>query len=154
MASRVARYEGLAPASPQASRAARGASRKRDTRCEVVLRAAIERLGIKPDDADETLLGKPDLVFREQRVLVFCDGDFWHGRRLNQRIAKLASGHNAPYWVAKIKGNVARDRRRTRDLRKLGWTVLRFWETDIHASPDRLARKILIAVQGAASSSA
>jgi DNA mismatch endonuclease (patch repair protein) len=147
MGSRAARYERLVPASRQASQAARGASKKRGTRCEIILRNAVERRGIVPDSVDETLLGKPDLVFREQRVLVFCDGDFWHGRNLKQRIAKLEQGHNAPYWVAKITGNVARDRRHTRNLRKLGWTVLRFWEKDIHANADRLARKIVLAVQ-------
>jgi len=30
------------------------------------------------------------------------DGDYWHGRDLDRRLAKLATGHNAPYWVAKI----------------------------------------------------
>lgn len=81
------------------------------------------------------LPGRPDIVFARERVAVFCDGDFWHGRNLDQRLAKLERGHNAPYWVEKIKGNVARDRRNDLELAALGWDVLRFWETDLKKDP-------------------
>jgi len=75
--------------------------------------------------------GKPDIIFAKARVIIFCDGEFWHGRNLQSRKAKLAQGANAPYWLAKIEANILRDRRRTRQLQRLGWTVLRFWETEI-----------------------
>ena len=51
---------------------------------------------------------------------MFCDGDFWHGRDLETRLARLASGHNAPYWVAKLRANVERDRRVTAQLELAG----------------------------------
>jgi DNA mismatch endonuclease (patch repair protein) len=63
--------------------------------------------------------------------VVFCDGDFWHGRDLDQRLAKLKRGHNATYWVAKVRRNVERDREQERMLQDAGWTVLRVWETDV-----------------------
>jgi DNA mismatch endonuclease (patch repair protein) len=88
------------------------------------------------------LPGKPDIVFRKARVVVFCDGDFWHGRRLRNRVQKLSSGHNAPYWVAKIQKNVARNRRTNRALRADRWTVIRLWETDIMARADVLVAKV------------
>jgi DNA mismatch endonuclease (patch repair protein) len=81
-------------------------------------------------------------VFPNARVVVFCDGDFWHGRDLEARIARLRNGHNAPYWVAKIQTNVARDARNTLALRQQGWTVLRFWETDILASAAAVASRV------------
>ena len=61
----------------------------------------------------------------------FCDGDFWHGRDLDQRVRRLERGHNAPYWVAEIRSNVARDQRHGGALARGGWLVLRFWESDI-----------------------
>jgi DNA mismatch endonuclease, patch repair protein len=64
-------------------------------------------------------------------VAVFCDGDFWHGRELNKRLAKLARGNNSNYWQAKISSNVARDKKQTETLEGAGWMVLRFWATDI-----------------------
>ena len=142
MASRAARYDGLVPASANASRAAQGSSKKKNTRCEIVLRAAVERLGLQPEDGDDALPGRPDLMFRDGRILIFCDGDFWHGRHLDERLAKLAKGHNAPYWVAKIQGNVARDARSTAALEADGWLVLRYWEKDIHADAERIATEI------------
>lgn len=88
------------------------------------------------------LIGRPDIVFRSARVAVFCDGDYWHGRDLERRIAKLETGHNAPYWIAKISSNVERDRRVTAALEADGWLVLRYWETDIKKDAMALAREV------------
>jgi DNA mismatch endonuclease (patch repair protein) len=81
-------------------------------------------------------------VFHRLRVAIFVDGDFWHGRNLDQRIEKLAGGHNAPYWIAKIRTNVERDQKNTRALKLAGWKVLRLWETDIKNDVDAIARQI------------
>lgn len=143
----TASYVGLRPASGRASKAARGASKKRDTRCEVVLRRSVFRLGLRYALSAADLPGKPDLVFRSARVLVFCDGDFWHGKDLEARLSRLATGHNAPYWVAKIQTNVARDRRQTRELEVAGWIVLRFWESDIRRDAETIASVIAMAVR-------
>jgi DNA mismatch endonuclease, patch repair protein len=50
------------------------------------------------------------VVFVSARVVVFCDGDFWHGRNWEERVAKLVGGANASYWIAKISSNMERDR--------------------------------------------
>ena len=81
-------------------------------------------------------------MFRRDRVAVFCDGDFWHGRDLSARLAKLAAGHNAPYWVAKIESNVARDRRNDAALRADGWLVLRYWESQVLRDAEEIAQSI------------
>jgi DNA mismatch endonuclease (patch repair protein) len=51
-------------------------------------------------------------------------------------------GHNAPYWTAKIAGNVARDRRNEEQRAAAGWHVMRFWESDIHESAPAIAEQI------------
>lgn len=135
----VPRFEHLRPASERASAAARGASRKRDTRCEVLLRRALWALGLRYRVDVGDLPGRPDVVFRGARVAVFCDGDYWHGRDLAQRLRKLARGHNAAYWVAKIQTNVARDRRHDTELARAGWTVQRFWESEIRRDAGAVA---------------
>jgi DNA mismatch endonuclease, patch repair protein len=76
------------------------------------------------------LPGKPDIVLRKQRIAIFCDGDFWHGRDLDERLRRLEAGHNSAYWVAKIRRNVERDRANDASLRAAGWMVLRFWESE------------------------
>ena len=135
-------FQKLEPASPRASVAARGSSKKKNTACEIVLRKALTALGLRYRIDAADLSGRPDIVFRPARVAVHCDGDFWHGRNLEQRLAKLSTGHNAPYWVAKIQGNVARDARNTTALEAGEWLVLRYWEKDIHADAERIAAEI------------
>ena len=73
------------------------------------------------------LLGRPDFVFYKQRIVIFIDGDFWHGNPKKYRLPKS----NCEYWEKKIKSNQTRDRMVNRKLRKCGWTVLRFWESDL-----------------------
>lgn len=140
-------YLTLRPASSRASDAARASSKKRDTRCEIALRRALTSLGLRYRLDASDLLGHPDIVFRGARIVVFCDGDYWHGRNLDERLAKLAGGHNASYWIAKIQSNVARDRRVTAELESNGWIVLRFWESDIHKDAGTIADQVAQAVR-------
>src|SRR5688572_9652543 len=72
----------------------------------------------------QLLIGKPDFVFRKQRVAVFVDGCFWHGCPLCYR---RPSSHRS-YWDAKVARNRARDSEVTKALRAAGWQVCRIWE--------------------------
>ena len=73
-----------------------------------------------------TLSGRPDIVFRKEKVAVFVDGDFWHGWRLPAWEHKLSS-----FWRAKLRANRARDQRNFRKLRSLGWRVIRLWQHEL-----------------------
>ena len=124
-------YTHYKPASPRASAAARGSSKKEGTAPEIALRRALWGAGCRYRKNPGDLPGKPDLGFPGSRVVVFCDGDFWHGKDWERRKERLRQGHNAAYWTAKIERNMARDRQATAQLEADGWTVLRFWESDI-----------------------
>ena len=136
-------YKGLRPASKRASAAARGSSRKSDTRCEVKLRSVLWRAGARFRKDVRSLPGRPDIVFPGPRLAVFCDGDFWHGKDWEARRRKLARGNNPSYWIAKIERNRERDRETTGTLEAAGWTVLRFWESDILRDTAAVAEEIL-----------
>ena len=142
---KVPRFSSFKPASEIASRI-KQRNRSRDTKAEVLLRKELWRRGLRYRLHPSDLRGKPDLVFRLARVVVFCDGDFWHGRHWRSRREKLEQGANAAYWTAKIAANVARDRRNTRLLRQAGWTVVRLWETDILRDVTRAVRRVERAV--------
>lgn len=87
------------------------------------------------------LTGKPDFVFRRERVAVFVDGCFWHGCP-KPKHAPLPK-NNAEFWAAKLSRNQERDREVTRTLRQRGWTVLRVWECDLAAKHwPRVARRV------------
>lgn len=139
---KVPRYSGFKPASAATSRAKR-ANRSQNTKAEMLLRKELWRAGLRYRLHASDLPGKPDIVFRRARVVVFCDGDFWHGRRWARQRKKLAAGVNAQYWLPKIAANVARDRRNNRMLREQGWTVVRLWETEILRTPAEAAASII-----------
>lgn len=126
-----ASYAGLKPASPKASNAARGSSKKSNTKCELLLRRELWKQGCRFRVDVRTLPGRPDIVFTKARVAIFCDGDFWHGRNWDELQRKLAKGHNPDYWLKKISRNMERDKQATAALQLGGWTVLRFWEGDL-----------------------
>lgn len=121
---------------------------RRNTRPEIALRRALWAAGLRYR-LHVALVGRPDICFRSARVVVFCDGDFWHGRNWRARSRTLARGANAHYWLAKIAGNMKRDRRVTHQLRAEGWTVLRLWETDILADPNAVCQIVKRVVRAA-----
>jgi DNA mismatch endonuclease (patch repair protein) len=141
-------FKDLSAASPAASRAAKGSSTRQDTRCEMKLRRELFRRGCRYRLHYGQLPGRPDIVFPKQRVVIFCDGDFWHGRDLKQRLKRLTHGHNGLYWTAKIKRNSERDLVQTQTLEAQGWTVLRFWETEILGNAGNIADRIEDVVRG------
>lgn len=117
-------------------------NRATGTTHEIALRRMLWTEGLRYRKNVKWLPGKPDIVFARQRVAIFCDGDFWHGRNWDILSKKLLGGHNSAYWVTKVLSNVQRDLRVNRTLHEMGWRVLRFWETDIKRSPSLIVRKI------------
>ena len=92
------------------------------------------------------ITGKPDFALVSARVAIFCDSEFWHGYRWGQR-AKQAFKSNQTYWFSKIERNRARDRKVNRELKKVGWLVLRFWEHEITSNIEDCVAKVRDAVQ-------
>ena len=85
------------------------------------------------------LTGKPDFVFRRERVALFVDGCFWHSCPKHATQPKT----RAAWWAAKLARNKARDRAVTRALRQEGWKVLRVWECDLSPKKQpRTARRV------------
>lgn len=134
MTGKAPSFKGLKPASEVASRV-KSANRRKDTLHEVLLRSHLWRLGLRFRKNVTALPGKPDIVFSGAKVVVFCDGDFWHGRNWQSRQEKLSRGTNSAYWLAKIASNIERDARNTALLKKAGWRVIRLWETDVKRDP-------------------
>ena len=131
---------------PEQRRKAMRSNRGR-TRPERAIASALWRKGFRYLTADgyrrrfgRRLLGQPDLIFTRKRVLIFVDGCFWHGCR---RCHNIADECNA-FWRTKIEGNVSRDRRTTRTLRRRGWKVIRVREHDVRtkAGLAKTARRV------------
>lgn len=93
------------------------------------------------------LVGRPDLVFPGSRVLVFVDGDFWHGRYLDERVTRGDFKTNADYWIPKLRRNAERDREVTQVLTESGWRVLRVWESDVQKDLEGTANRVASLVE-------
>lgn len=67
--------------------------RGRDTKVELAVRRVFHKRGHRYRVNVPWLAGKPDVVFAKARLVIFIDGDFWHGWRFEQWSHKLAT-----YW--------------------------------------------------------
>ena len=88
------------------------------------------------------LPGRPDFVFRDARLAVFVDGDFWHGWRFPQWRHKLSEK-----WEAKIEETRRRDARNHRRLRRMGWKVVRIWEHQIKKSREECVTRVITFIE-------
>jgi DNA mismatch endonuclease (patch repair protein) len=139
------RYDGCQPATASASKA-KCRNPPEDTRAELLLRRTLWAEGLHYRLHAKDLPGIPDVVFRPQRLAIFVDGDFWHGRDWEKRRKKLSRGSNADYWLAKIAYNIERDKKNTALLESMGWTLMRFWETDVLDNPENAVRATIEAL--------
>jgi DNA mismatch endonuclease (patch repair protein) len=106
----------------------------RDT--ELKLASVLRDFQIKGWRRHQALPGRPDFVFRRERLVIFVDGCFWHGCPRHGR----KPDSNRDYWLPKLQRNQTRDRIVARSLRRNGWTVLRLWEHDLK-NPARIAAR-------------
>lgn len=112
---------------------------------ELKLVAIFRAAGITGWRRHQPLPGKPDFVFRRERLAVFVDGCFWHGCRWHCRMPKSRIG----FWNPKIARNKERDRFVRSLLRKEGWRLLRIWEHSL-SDPVRVLKKIKAALDSIA----
>jgi DNA mismatch endonuclease (patch repair protein) len=105
----------------------------RDTAPEMKVRRLLRGAGIGYRLGGYGLPGRPDVVMKGRRVLLFVHGCFWHGHDCPRGARQPRS--NADYWLAKIDRNRARDDRVTAELQAQGWRVLTLWECEQKA-PD------------------
>ena len=85
-------------------------------------------------------------MLTKQRIVGFCDGDFWHGHNWALRglssLDEELSGYSQ-YWKDKILTNIARDRRNDEMLQELGWRVI----SDIRKDVESCAEVVLKAMR-------
>lgn len=103
--------------------------RGRDTAPEKRVRSLLHRLGFRFSLRNQKLPGRPDIVLTSRKVAIFVHGCFWHRHRncKNSVLPKTRSD----FWLAKLNGNVERDERNTRLLKRQGWRVLTVWECEV-----------------------
>ena len=113
---------------------------------EIALMQHLRSGGVSGWRRHQPIFGKPDFVFRSDRVAVFVDGCFWHGCPRHQQYPAT----NREFWRKKLDANKRRDRLVTRTLRDKGWTVVRLWECQLTRNPGRCMARIERAIEDSA----
>ena len=114
--------------------------RSKDTKPEILVRKMLFARGYRYRLHVKNLPGKPDIVMPKYKAAIFVHGCFWHlhsGCR-EGTIPKTRTD----YWKDKLLGNRQRDKKHMRELRKLGWRVLRLWECEVEKNPDKIMKII------------
>ena len=113
----------------------------KDTLPERIIRSFVHRSGFRYRLHENDLPGKPDLVFRRMKKVIFVHGCFWHGHQCKRGCRKPKT--NVSYWENKINRNVQRDSKNQFDLNILGWKFFIVWECELKSFDD-LAKRIIM----------
>lgn len=117
------------------------AVRSEGTKIEIIFGKMLRDAGICYRKNDKNVFGKPDFNIWNVKIAIFCDGDFWHGK--DWSVHKEDFKSNLDFWISKIERNMQRDCEVNYYLRESGWTVLRFWETEIKKYPEKCLNEVL-----------
>ncbi len=102
--------------------------RGKNTRPEILVRKALHAQGFRFRLHDKTLPGKPDIVLKKHKTVVFVHGCFWHGHDCKHfKWPKT----RPDFWKGKIEGNKERDQKHQRQLEEMGWVVKVVWECEL-----------------------
>ena len=103
--------------------------RSGNTKPEMIVRKFLFASGFRYRLHKKELPGKPDIVLKKYKAVIFINGCFWHGHE-GCRYAVIPKTHRN-YWVPKILRNKERDAEEKAALIKLGWRVLTVWECSL-----------------------
>lgn len=100
--------------------------RSKDSKIEVAFRKELWKHGFRYRKNAASYFGKPDLVLKKYKTVIFIDSCFWHGCKTHCRIPSVRK----KYWVEKIDRNKARDKEVSKYYKQLHWQIFRIWEHD------------------------
>jgi DNA mismatch endonuclease (patch repair protein) len=100
------------------------AIKRRDTAPELLVRRLVHSLGYRYRVDDPSVPGRPDMVFRSRRKVIFVHGCFWHVHA-GCPLSHVPAGS---FWRKKLAMNQERDKDSMRKLRSAGWKCLVVWE--------------------------
>ncbi|MEK9939377.1 MAG: very short patch repair endonuclease [Methylotenera sp.] len=101
--------------------------KSKNTKPELLIRKILTTAGYRYRLHVKDLPGKPDIVFKKRRRVLFVHGCFWHGH------AECSRGTiaDSEFWRIKIKSNMDRDEKTLSKLAENGWQCLIIWECEL-----------------------
>jgi len=116
--------------------------RSKNTKPELIVRKFLFANGLRYRLHNKLLPGKPDIVLKRYRTVIFIHGCFWHKHK-NCKYA-FVPATNTNYWLPKLDKNVEKDFFASKELKKMKWKVLVVWECDLKPNKqDKTLQRIL-----------
>ena len=113
--------------------------KSRDSKIETLFRKELWKHGFRYRKNVGKYFGKPDIVLKKHKVVIFIDSCFWHGCKKHCRIPSVRK----VYWTQKIARNAKRDKEVSKHYKKLGWQIFRVWEHELLKSFDNTTKNII-----------
>lgn len=114
------------------------AIKSKETRLEKDFRHSLWENGFRYRKNSGKYFGKPDIVLKKYRTVIFIDSCFWHGCKKHFRKPST----NIDFWTAKVERNKKRDAVVSRYYKKQGWNIFRIWEHNIKYTSEKIISRI------------
>jgi DNA mismatch endonuclease (patch repair protein) len=118
-----------------------GKIKSKNTSPEILLRKTLWKNGLRYRIHNKKLPGNPDISSYKYQLVIFIDGEFWHGHDWERKKGKIKS--NRGFWIPKIERNMQRDRQNNLKLEEMGFKVLRFWGNDVKKNLEGVIAEIM-----------
>lgn len=114
--------------------------RGKETGIEVKVRKFIWKKGYRYRKNCTSYFGKPDILLKKYKAVIFIDSCFWHGCRKHYRTPATRKS----FWIRKIERNKIRDKEVNLHYKKEHWLVVRIWEHDLKKRFEKTIEKKLL----------
>ncbi len=101
--------------------------RSKDSKIEIEFRKKLWKAGFRYRKNSIKYFGKPDILLKKYRTVIFIDSCFWHGCKKHC----VLPVSNKKFWKKKIDRNKQRDKEVTGFYKKDEWRIIRIWEHEI-----------------------
>jgi len=117
----------------------------KNTRPELLVRSALHKKGYRFRLHYVSLPGKPDIVLKKYRTVIFVNGCFWHQHR-GCRLAKIPKTR-IDFWKDKLRKNVRRQHVNIAYIKCAGYKIIVVWECQIYKNTEKVVKKIIATIK-------
>lgn len=100
--------------------------KSKHTKPELIVRRILRNLGCKYILHAKHFAGKPDIVIKDKKTIIFINGCFWHQHKGCKRAIMPKS--NIKYWHKKLMRNIEKQKKDIMGLKKSKWKIFIIWE--------------------------
>lgn len=112
--------------------------RSKETKIEIQFRKELWKAGYRYRKNASGYFGKPDVLLKKYKTVIFVDSCFWHGCKKHYKLPATRK----KFWDEKINRNIKRDKEVGLHYRKIGWSIIRIWEHQLKGNREKTLKII------------